>query len=197
MVIEQNWLLSPIDFDNVSHDVTADLFMKVYTGEYTVEYWRALAYRMIKFTYVKKQRQLAMSQVFEIGKDPIKKEQLYSACASCINMDERNRQIFENKEYLESLPKVILSVMKDSKFNPNSADFLALHTSVALSLLYDEYKYYHLKPSLRPYVHILTQQVKNEIANNGFFTNSDDPMCNPDFENALIPDLEFLGLLDD
>ena len=76
MLKSQNWMLSPIDFDNVTHDVAADLYMKVYTGDYTVEYWRAIAYKMLKFTYVKKQRKLAMTETFDTGGDPIKKEQL-------------------------------------------------------------------------------------------------------------------------
>lgn len=198
MLKSQNWLLSPIDFDNVTHDVAAELFMKVYTGVYTVTYWRALAYRLLKFTYVKKQRQLAMTQTFVTGSDPIKKEELYRTCASCIMSNEREIAIAENKAYLSTLHKTILEVLRTSKFDEKSVEFLNLHTSVALSLLYNEDKFYHISDGLKPYVHILTEKVKKEISNSGFFSvpSPNNMMANPDFENALMPDIEFLGLGD-
>ena len=197
MLKSQNWLLSPIDFDNVAHDVAADLFMKVYNGTYTVEYWRAIAYKMIKFTYVKKQRKLAMTETFDTGGDPIKKEQLYKTCASCINDNGRAVAIAENKAFLKTIPQVIENIMKASKFNSNSAEYLSLYTSVVLSLLHNEDKYFHLREDLKPYVHILSQQVKEYILNSGFFSNDSqcDFMSSPNFDSALMPDLEFLGLV--
>ena len=197
MLKSQNWMLSPIDFDNVTHDVAADLYMKVYTGDYTVEYWRAIAYKMLKFTYVKKQRKLAMTETFDTGGDPIKKEQLYKTRASCINDNGRAVAIAENKAFLKTIPKVIDNIMKDSKFNTNSSDYMSLYTSVALTLLYNEDKYFHVKDDLKPYVHIIAQQVKEYIQDSGFFSINDqcDFMSSSNFDTALMPDLEFLGLV--
>lgn len=198
MLKSQNWLLSPIDFDNVSHDVAAELYMKVADGTYTIQFWKAMAYRLIKFTYVKKQRKVAMTQVFDTEFDPIKKEMIYQACASCINDNEKDMIISENKAFLSDIRVIIENVMKESKFNPNSSEYLGLYTSVALSLLYNEDKYFHIPDKLKPYVHILSQQVKSQIADSGMF-NMDaqyDFMCSPEFDDALMPNLEFLGLLD-
>lgn len=198
MLKSQNWLLSPIDFDNVSHDVAAELYMKVADGTYTIQFWKAMAYRLIKFTYVKKQRKIAMTQVFDTEHDPIKKELIYQTCASCINDNEKDMMISENKAFLLDIKTIIESVMKESKFNANSSEYLGLYASVALSLLYDEDKYFHIPDKLKPYVHILTQQVKCQIADSGMFNMDShyDFMCSPEFDSALMPNLEFLGLLD-
>lgn len=198
MLKSQNWLLSPIDFDNVTHDVAAELYMKVADDTYTITYWRAMAYRLIKFTYVKKQRQIAMTQVFETGRDPTRREQIYRVCASYVNSNEKDFAIAENKAYLSDMKRIIDSVMKDSKFNENSSEYIQIQTSVCLSLLYNEDKFFHMKDELKPYVHILTQNVKQKISDSGFFSieKDYDIMSNPDFDNALMPDLEYLGLLD-
>ena len=198
MLKSQNWLLSPIDFDNVTHDVAAELYMKVADGTYTIKFWKAMAYRLIKFTYVKKQRKIAMTQVFDTERDPIRKEMIYQTCASCINDNERDMVVSENKAFLLDIRALIESTMNNSKFNPNSSEYLALYTSVALSLLYNEDKFFHVPENLKPYVHILSQQVKSKIADSGMFNidSQYDFMCSPEFDNALMPNLEFLGLLD-
>ena len=198
MLKSQNWLLSPIDFDNVTHDVAAELYMKVADGTYTIKFWKAMAYRLIKFTYVKKQRKIAMTQIFDTEHDPIRKEMIYQTCASCINDNEKDMIIAENKAFLSDIKQVILSVLNNSKFNSNSSEYLGLYASVCLTLLYNEDKYFHVSDSIKPYVHILAQQVKSQIADSGMFSMDAqyDFMCSPEFDNALMPNLEFLGLLD-
>jgi hypothetical protein len=198
MLKSQNWLLNPIDFDNVSHDVAAELYMKVADGTYTIKFWKAMAYRLIKFTYVKKQRKVSMTQVFDTERDPIRKEMIYQSCASCINDNEKDMIISENKAFLLDMRLIIEEVMNNSKFNPNSSEYLGLYTSVVLSLLHNEDKYFHVSDNLKPYVHILSQQVKSKIADSGMFNTDSqyDFMCSPEFDNALMPNLEFLGLLD-
>ncbi len=198
MIISQNWLLAPIDFDNVTHDIAADIFMKVSNGTYTVEYWRALAYRMMKFTYIKKQRQLAMTQTFEIENDPIKKEQIYRVCASCVNTSAKELAIAENKAYLENIGGIIRECMEESKFDKDSPEYLSIYMSVCLSLLYGEDKFFHVDTPYLPFVHIITQNVKQKFSDSGFFDLSReyDVVSNPDFKDALMPDLEYLGLLD-
>ena len=198
MIISQNWLLAPIDFDNVTHDIAADIFMKVYNGTYTVEYWRALAYRMMKFTYIKKQRQIAMTQTFDINNDPIKKEQIYRTCASCVNTSAKELAIAENKAYLEGIGGVIRECMDESKFCSDSPEYLNIYMSVCLSLLYGEDKFFHVEDSYKPFVHLISQNVKQKFSDSGFFDLSReyDVVTNPDFSSALMPDLEYLGLLD-
>ena len=128
MLKSQNWLLSPIDFDNVTHDVAAELYMKVANGTYTIKFWKAMAYRLIKFTYVKKQRKIAMTQIFDTEHDPVKKEMIYQTCASCINDNEKDMIVSENRAFLANMRTIIENVMKNSKFNPNSSEYLALCT---------------------------------------------------------------------
>lgn len=197
MLISQNWLLSPMDFDNVVHDTAADIFMKVYNRVYHVELWRALAYRMLKLTYVKKQREISFSQVFETNNDPIVKEKIYNTCASYINDSEKEFAIAENKAYLRDMRKIIKQTLDESKFDENSVEYLSIYMSVCLSLLYNRDVYFHVSDAYKPFVHILSQNVKQKFSESDFFSISRkyDILGNPDFDNALVPDLEFLGLL--
>ena len=194
MLRSQNWLLADIDFDNVSHDVAADLYMYVYTQKYHIEFWRAMAYRLIKFCHVKKQRKIAMTQVFDTYNDPTRRELIFKTCTSYTNSYEKEAAVAENKAYLSDIRLVIEEVLNNSKFNKSSSDYLNLYTSVCLSLLKGEDTYYHLNEGLHPYVRILVESVKQKIFNSGLFSASAnfDVFANPLYKNALIPDLSYL-----
>lgn len=193
MLKSQGWILSPIDFDNVTHDVAADMFMKVSSGYY-IRTWKAFAYRLIKFCYVKKQRDLANPQIFDTNFDPTRREAIYRTCTSYLDSFERDREIVENKQFFSDIQSIIKDVILNSKFNENNSNFLALYTSVILTLLRNEDTYFHVSDGLKPYVHIFAQQVKKSIADSGIFTVSSDAdiFINPLYKNALLPDLSYL-----
>jgi hypothetical protein len=162
LIKSEKWNMQPIDFDNITHDVAADLYNIVATQRYKITYWRAFVYRMLKLCYVPRQRKSMGQQVFDTKYDPISRQNLVENFVSNINpLEAQNRA--ENRELFGNVSKIVKSVLDNSKFANDPVKRLPLHISVALSLRENKLVYFHITDDLKPFVNIFVSRVMEII----------------------------------
>ena len=162
LIKSEKWNMQPIDFDNITHDVAADLYNIVSTQRYKITYWRAFVYRMLKLCYVPRQRKSMGSQIFDTKYDPVARQSLVETFVSGSNpLEHLNRA--ENRDMFGNIGRIVQSVLDNSKFANDPAKRLPLHISVALSLRENKLIYFHISEDLKPFVNILVSQVMEII----------------------------------
>ncbi len=162
LIKSEKWNMQPIDFDNITHDVAADLYNIVSTQRYKITYWRAFVYRMLKLCYVPRQRKAMSSQVFDTKYDPVARQNLVETFVSGANsLESLNRA--ENRDLFSNIGKIVKSVLDNSKFANDPVRRLPLHISVALSLRENKLVYFHITDDLKPFVNVLVSRVMEII----------------------------------
>lgn len=171
LILSQKWNMSPADFDCVTHDVAADMFMKVSSG-YGIRVWRAFCYRLIKFCYVPKQRKITNHQIFDTNFDPIARESVINSFIASGSSFARDARLVENKDILSDVHSIIQGVLNKSKYANMPLERLSLDISISLSLLHKKLVYFHLDETLRPVLKMYVVQVQDEIANSLFIADN-------------------------
>lgn len=162
LIKSEKWNMQPIDFDNITHDVAADLYNIVSTQRYKITYWRAFVYRMLKLCYVPRQRKSMSPQIFDTQYDPVARQNLVETFVSGANpLEHLNRT--ENRDLFGNIGRVVKSVLDNSKFANDPVKRLPLHISVALSLRENKLVYFHVTEDLKPFVNILVSRVMEII----------------------------------
>jgi hypothetical protein len=162
LIKSEKWNMQPIDFDNITHDVAADLYNIVSTQRYKITYWRAFVYRMLKLCYVPRQRKSMSTQVFDTKYDPVAKQNLVESFVSGSNsLEGINRA--ENRDLFSKIGKIVENILDNSKFANDPSKRLPLHISVALSLRENKLVYFHVTEDLRPFVNIFVSQVMEVV----------------------------------
>lgn len=173
LIISQKWNMSPADFDCVTHDVAADMFLKVSQG-YGIRVWKAFCYRLIKFCYVPKQRKITRHQVFDTRFDPLVREAIVSTFVSSGQSFSREVRVVENKTMLSNLHNVIEEVLDNSKFANRKSDRIALDISISLSLMHKKLVYFHLSDAVKPMLNMYVTQVRERIMSDLHIMDNED-----------------------
>lgn len=173
LIISQKWNMSPADFDCVTHDVAADMFLKVSSGYY-IRVWKAFCYRLIKFCYIPKQRKITGHQIFDTRFDPLCREAIINTFVSSGQNFTRETRVIENKTLLHNLHNVVVSVLNNSKYANKPFERMNLDISISLSLLNKKLVYFHLSDDLKPMLNMYVTQVREIIMGDIFIMDNDD-----------------------
>lgn len=159
--------------EEVCHDVASDLWIDVINGK-KVYAWLYYIGKMIKFSYIKNQKNIEHQEIQTNG-DPILQENLKYMCAassiSCMSdFDDMQRNLF-----LEDVDTVVLQTMNNVKFKKGTKEWNSLYTNVCLNLIKDldnkPRVYIRIDKELEPYVDIVIEQYKKRFRNSGFSEN--------------------------
>lgn len=170
LIMSQKWNMSPADFDCVTHDVAADMFMKVSSGYY-IYVWRAFCYRLIKFCYVPKQRKITNHQIFDTGTDPLSREVTINSFISSGKSFNKDGRILENKVMISNMHAIIEEVLNGSKYANSPRERLNLDISISLSLLHNKLVYFHLTDDTKLMLNMYVTKVKETLVSNLFTTS--------------------------
>ena len=159
--------------EDVCHDVAADLWMSILQGR-RVNAWIYYIGKMIKLTYVKKQKELE-HEIIDTRGDPIAKDSIKRMCAasaiSCFSdFEDMSKNLF-----LDGVSELLEKTMSHTKFKKGSKDWLSLYTNLTLSLCNElenkKQTYFRLPDHLKPYVETVKEQYKKLFRNSGFNEN--------------------------
>lgn len=173
LIMSQKWNMSPADFDCVTHDVAADMFLKVTQG-YGIRVWKAFCYRLIKFCYVPKQRKITTHQIFDTRFDPLARDAIVNTFISSSSNFSRDIRVIENKTMLSNLHEIIKNVLDNSKYANKPTERIALDISISLSLLHKKLIYFHLTDDLKLSLNMYVTQVRENIMDSLFITDCED-----------------------
>lgn len=173
LIMSQKWNMSPADFDCVTHDVAADMFMKVSQG-YGIRVWRAFCYRLIKFCYVPKQRKISRHQEFDTKFDPIARESIVRSFVSSSSNFAKETRIIENKTMLSNMHDIVRDVLDNSKYANRPAERMALDISISLSLIHKKPVYFHLTEELKYVLNMYITQVQETLIDNLRIMDNED-----------------------
>ena len=179
--------------EDVCHDVAADTWMAVLNGR-KINAWIYYIGKMIKLTYVTKQRQIE-HEVIETNGDPSLRDGIKRMCASSSISCTEEFDYMQRNLMLDCVGSMIEDVMQTTKFKKGSKEYLAIQTNVVINLLRDIDKekpiYFRIDKGLIPHVDIMIKKFKKKFRDSGF-TESIMDNVDVDLEMQLSVDESYL-----
>lgn len=175
--------------DEVVHDVASDVWISVLNGK-KIYAWSYYIGKMIKLTYITKQKQIEHEVINTIG-DPDLEEGIINMCAGSSLSNIRQFDEMLSGLMLDNIDAMIRDVMKHIKFKEGTYEWLQLYTNVCINLVRsfdgEPLKYFKLDESLEHYVPLIIEQFKEKFRNSGF---ADSIMTGVDERLNVLEDYE-------
>lgn len=156
--------------EDVCHDVAADTWMAVLNGR-KINAWIYYIGKMIKLTYVTKQKQIE-HEVIETNGDPTLRENIKRMCASSSMSNTDEFDYMQRTLLLDCVGTMVDEVMENIKFKKGTVEYLQIHTNVLLNLVRsmdgEKPAYFRISDSLKPYINIVIKQFNKKFRNCGF-----------------------------
>ena len=188
--IQQNkYVYGYSGIDDVAHDVAADVWMAVLNGR-KIYAWQFYIGKMIKTSYVTKQKQLE-HEIIDTTGDPDLEENVINMCAGSSISNIKDFDEMLSGLMLDNVSALIADTMKDTKFREGTSEYRQVYTNVCINLVreLDNEKpiYFRIDEALEPYVQLVIAQFKEKFRDSGF---ADSIMEYADDRQSLIEDLE-------
>lgn len=179
--------------EDVCHDVAADVWMSVRDGR-KIRAWIYYIGKMIKLTYVTKQKQLE-HEVIDTENDPALRDSIKRMCASSSMSCTEEFDSMQRNFILDCVGSMVEESMSKTKFKKGTKEYLAVHTNVCINLLKlinnEKPVKFRIDDALYQHVDVIIKQFKKKFRNSGF-TESIMDNVKADLEMQLSVDESYL-----
>lgn len=193
-VFQNKYVYGYSDIEAVCHDAAADTYMRVLSGRTKITKWMYYIERSIQLSYIPNQKKLEHEVINTRPQPEVKNARPIIDEDAVINMSAGSAFSISNEfnkvkkiVFLKNIDSLVREVMLKTKFKKHSKDWLALYTSVTLSLYYNRMIYFRLPNELKPYVKLIITMFKKALLNSEFFEDEFDSADN-DLPSVLFYD---------
>jgi hypothetical protein len=175
-IFQNKYVYGYSDIESVCHDAAADTYMRILNGRTKITKWMYYIERSIQLSYIPNQKKLEHEIINTRPQPNVKKSKPIIEEDAVINMSAGSAFSISNDfnkvkkmVFLKNIDSLIREVLGTTKFKKHSKEWLALYTSVTLSLYYNSLIYFRLPTEMKPYVKLTITLFKKALLNSELF----------------------------